>query len=199
MVLTVPNLLTLVRLLSAPFIAMCLGVEEAWLVWSGAILFAVAALTDGIDGWIARRYGQSTPEGAFLDPLADKVLVLSVLLPLTWVGIAPVWMVVILVLRDISATLLRWYSLQQGEPVQTLPAARLKTFVQMGGLVPIVLLLALWRGGEQSHAAFAEWILYSGWVQGFFLFIALLALWTLGMYVRRYARVLFAWREHRPL
>jgi CDP-diacylglycerol--glycerol-3-phosphate 3-phosphatidyltransferase len=186
MLLTVPNLLTLARLLVAPFVAVCLGMEQSWAVWGGVVLFALAAATDGLDGWIARRYAQSTPEGAFLDPLADKVLVVSVLLPLSWWMIAPVWMVVILVLRDICTTLLRWYSLQQGTPVRTLPAARVKTFIQMSGLALVLFLLALWRGGDESLAPTAEELLYGPIVWGFFLVMTLLALWTLGLYAWRY-------------
>lgn len=166
------------------------------MVWMGAVLFACAAITDGLDGWIARRYAQGTPEGAFLDPLADKVLAMAVVLPLTWLGIAPVWMVVILVFRDVSTTLLRWYSLQQGKPVHTLAAARVKTFVQMSGLAMIVVVLALWRDGGQPHAAWAEAVLHGPWVWGFFLVVTLLAVWTLSVYAWRYrCVVLGSWER----
>lgn len=196
--MTLPNVLTLLRLVLAPFVALCLGVEKPWMVWLGASLFACAAVTDGLDGWIARRYAQGTPEGAFLDPLADKVLALAVILPLSWLGIAPVWMVVILVLRDVLTTLLRWYSLQQGEPVRTLAAARAKTFVQMSGLAAIVVLLALWRDGRHPHAAWAEQALYGPWVWSFFLAVTLLAVWTLGLYAWRYRSVVLASCERLP-
>ncbi len=186
MVLTLPNALTLLRLLLAPFVGIFLGMESAWAVWTGALLFAAAALTDGIDGWIARTYNQSTLEGAFLDPLADKVLVLSVLLPLSWLEIAPVWMVVVLVGRDVCTTLLRWYSLSHGKPVRTLRSARVKTFVQMSGLWLVVMLLALWRTGIEPHAAWARTLLYGWPVWGFFCLVTLLALWTLGLYGWRY-------------
>ncbi|MCS7176960.1 MAG: CDP-alcohol phosphatidyltransferase family protein [Candidatus Kapabacteria bacterium] len=192
MVLNIPNILTLTRLVLAPFVGVCLGVEQAWVVWLGAFLFAIAALTDGVDGWIARRYAQSTPEGAFLDPLADKVLALSVLLPLGWLGIAPAWMVAILVARDITTTLLRWHAIQQGELLRTLPAAQAKTFVQLGGLVVVVFLVALWRDGRQPHAEFAERMLTSDGVWGFFLVVTLLALWTLAVYAWRYRQLVAA-------
>lgn len=192
MVVTVPNVLTLSRLLLAPFVAVFLGMEVAWAVWMGVLLFAAGALTDGVDGWIARAYNQSTPEGAFLDPLADKVLALSVLLPLSWLEIAPVWMVVVLVVRDTCTTLLRWYSLSRGEPVRTLPSARVKTFLQMSGLWLVVVLLALWRTGIQPYAGWAGEFLYSWIVWGFFLLVTLLALWTLAVYGWRYREVLKA-------
>lgn len=189
MVVTVPNVLTLARLLLSPFVAVFLGMESVWAIWTGAALFAVAALTDGIDGWVARTYHQSTPEGAFLDPLADKVLALSVLLPLSWLEIAPVWMVVVLVVRDACTTLLRWYLLSRGEPVRTLPSARVKTFLQMSGLWLVVFLLALWRTGVQPYAAQAGELLYGWPVWSFFLLVTLLALWTLGLYSWRYGRI----------
>ena len=194
--ITYPNLLTLLRLGLAPPIALLLSMEDAWAVWSGAGLFAVAALTDSADGWIARRYGQSTLEGAFLDPLADKLVVLAVLGALLWWRVAPGWMVAILLLRDVATTLLRWYSLRRGEPVRTLPSARVKTFVQMLGLVFLVVLLALWRNGAAPHAQWAQELLF-GWVAwSLLLGMTLLALWTLGLYGWRYRAL---WLRRLPV
>jgi CDP-diacylglycerol--glycerol-3-phosphate 3-phosphatidyltransferase len=194
--ITYPNLLTLLRLGLALPIALLLSIEDAWAVWSGAGLFAVAALTDSADGWIARRYGQSTLEGAFLDPLADKLVVLAVLGALLWWRVAPGWMVAILLLRDVATTLLRWYSLRRGEPVRTLPSARVKTFVQMLGLVFLVVLLALWRSGAAPHAQWAQELLF-GWVAwSLLLGMTLLALWTLGLYGWRYRAL---WLRRLPV
>ncbi len=194
--ITCPNLLTLLRLGLAPPIALLLSMEEAWAVWSGAGLFAVAALTDSADGWIARRYGQSTLEGAFLDPLADKLVVLAVLGALLWWRIAPGWMVAILLLRDVATTLLRWYSLRHGKPLRTLASARVKTFVQMLGLVFLVVLLALWRSGSAPQARWAEQLLF-GWVAwSVLLGMTLLALWTLGLYGWRYRAL---WLRRLPV
>jgi len=93
-----PNLLTASRLLLAPFIfwAITVGRHELALA-----LFALAALTDGLDGMLARRFGQSTHVGAYLDPIADKVLLSGVYLSLAIAGSVPWWLVCIIFGRDI--------------------------------------------------------------------------------------------------
>ncbi len=95
---TLPNLLTLARLVSAPFLA--------WLIASGRAevgiwCLAAAGLTDALDGWLARRFGGVTPLGAYLDPIADKVLAGAVFVALGYAGAAPWWLVGIVFGRDI--------------------------------------------------------------------------------------------------
>ena len=94
----VPNLLTMARLLLAPFIfaAVVNGRHALALV-----LFACAALTDGLDGLLARRFRQVTPIGAYLDPIADKVLLSGVYLSLAVAGSVPWWLVVMIFGRDL--------------------------------------------------------------------------------------------------
>ncbi len=95
---SIPNLLTLSRLLLAPFVfcAITGGRHTAALV-----LFACAALTDGLDGMLARRFGQTTSVGAFLDPIADKLLLSGVYVALAIAGSVPWWLVIIVLGRDI--------------------------------------------------------------------------------------------------
>jgi cardiolipin synthase len=95
---TIPNLLTLSRLLLAPFVftAIVRGQNERAL-----LLFAIAALTDGLDGLIARRFGQITPIGSYLDPIADKILLGGVYLSLAVAGSVPFWLVVVIFGRDL--------------------------------------------------------------------------------------------------
>jgi cardiolipin synthase len=94
----IPNLLTFARLLLAPFVFAA--------IWSGQderalALFACAALTDGLDGLLARRFRQITPLGAYLDPIADKVLLSGVYLSLADRGSVPWWLVAVIFGRDI--------------------------------------------------------------------------------------------------
>ena len=70
-------------------------------------IFIIAAITDGYDGYLARKYNQITPEGKFLDPLADKVLVLSAFIAFAYIGIIDFWMVSIIIFRDLVVTGLR--------------------------------------------------------------------------------------------
>jgi len=95
---SLPNLLTIVRLLLAPFVfrAIIDGRHTAALV-----LFACAALTDGLDGMLARRFGQTTSTGAFLDHIADKFLLSGVYLALAIVGSVPWWLVIVVLGRDV--------------------------------------------------------------------------------------------------
>jgi cardiolipin synthase len=95
---TLPNLLTIARLLLAPFIFAAIVNGRHVLALS---LFAVAALTDGLDGLLARRIHQVTPLGAYLDPIADKVLLSGVYISLAVAGSIPSWLVVLILGRDI--------------------------------------------------------------------------------------------------
>src|SRR3954447_6890743 len=97
MVRHLPNLLSAMRLLAAPL--------AAWLILTShdtasLLVFAAAGLSDGLDGFIARRWGVTSDFGAWLDPLADKLLMLLSLVALCTVGITPLWLVVLVVLRD---------------------------------------------------------------------------------------------------
>ncbi|MBZ5594085.1 MAG: CDP-alcohol phosphatidyltransferase family protein [Acidobacteriia bacterium] len=95
---SIPNLLTLARLLLAPFVfSAILGARHT----SALLLFACAALTDGLDGVLARRFGQVTSIGAYLDPIADKLLLSGVYLALAIAGSVPWWLVMVIFGRDI--------------------------------------------------------------------------------------------------
>jgi CDP-diacylglycerol--glycerol-3-phosphate 3-phosphatidyltransferase len=99
------------------------------LQWSLAV-FIFAAITDWYDGWLARRWGYVTRWGAFLDPLADKVLTSAALLAYAYLGLVSGWMVWIIVIRDAIITILRSYAEYKGKPVDTSKLAKIKTFAQ---------------------------------------------------------------------
>ena len=124
---TPANFVTVIRLLVSPLLfAMISDDPSGWLVWA---FFSVLAFTDGFDGWIARRYG-TTRSGAFLDPLADKVLVLGSLFALVAVDRFPVWPVAIIAVREIAISLYRVYWGRRGLAVPARRSAKLKTLVQ---------------------------------------------------------------------
>jgi len=95
---TVPNLLTILRLVLAPFIFAAI-VSGRHMV--ALVLFAIAAFTDGLDGLLARQINQATALGAYLDPIADKVLLSGVYLSLAVAGSIPSWLVVVIFGRDL--------------------------------------------------------------------------------------------------
>ena len=124
---TPANFVTVIRLLVSPLLfAMISDDPSGWLVWA---FFSVLAFTDGVDGWIARRYG-TTRSGAFLDPLADKVLVLGSMFALVAVDRFPVWPVAVIAVREIAISLYRVYWGRRGLAVPARRSAKLKTLVQ---------------------------------------------------------------------
>jgi cardiolipin synthase (CMP-forming) len=127
---SIPNLLTITRLLLAPFVfrAIADGRHTAALV-----LFFCAALTDGLDGMLARRFGQTTHMGAFLDPIADKILLSGVFLALAIAGSLPWWLVIIVLGRDVfllasSGIVMLFTDVRQFQPS---PWGKLSTLVQI--------------------------------------------------------------------
>jgi len=95
---TIPNLLTLFRLILVPFVAWRLAVNDVyWAFW----LFALAAFTDLLDGYLARRFNQRSVLGAWLDPIADKAMLLTTLSMLIWLELLPIWLLAVVVVRDL--------------------------------------------------------------------------------------------------
>ncbi len=124
---TPANALTVARLLATPvFIAVIVERGASW--WTVALGVLVAG-TDGVDGWIARRQG-ATRSGAFLDPLADKAVVLSALFLLSYDGVLPWTPVCLIGLREVLMSLYRSWSGRRGVSVPARPSAKVKTLVQ---------------------------------------------------------------------
>lgn len=150
---TPANMVTVVRLLVAPLLfSMISDRPSGWLVFS---LWVGLSLTDGIDGWIARRQG-ATRSGAFLDPLADKVLVLGALFSLVAVDRFPVWPVVVIAAREVFISLYRVYWGRRGLAVPARPSAKLKTFVQTVAVAVVLCPLTtgvIWLGDSLLYFA----------------------------------------------
>lgn len=107
--------------------------EDIWLRGISLVIFAVAALTDFFDGYIARKYRVESKFGIFLDPLADKFLTIAgfVCLPFLNPDQFPLWAIVLIVIRDLGITGLRIYADRQKLPMQTRSSAKAKTAIQM--------------------------------------------------------------------
>ena len=141
------------------------------------ILFAVAAISDAVDGFLAKRFGMQTDLGAYLDPLADKVLIVSIYLTLGITGIIPRWIVILVVSRDImivGAVLLSWLV---GKPVTVKPltVSKLNTAAQIlyAGLVL----------GLSGFGLEATWLLRLAMA-----LVAVLTLLSIGFYVAEWIR-----------
>ena len=141
MIRHLPNLLSALRLLAAPF--------AAWLILDGhdiaaVVTFAAAGASDGLDGFIARRWGVTSAFGAWLDPIADKLLMLFCFTALYYVSVTPFWLLVLVVARDLAIVfgwlLIKLMSLPA--PTAPLPIGKLSTVVQILYIFTMLLLLS---------------------------------------------------------
>ncbi len=137
--LNIPNLLTLSRILLVPFILLGMAAGGRWSALLAAAGFATAAFTDFIDGYLARSGNQITRLGKFLDPLADKVLVCSVLVMLVQLGHIGGWIAIVIICRDIMVTGLRAIAADEGVVIAADKFGKMKTIMQMSALAPLIL------------------------------------------------------------
>jgi len=145
-VVNVPNALTILRLLLVPLFAWLLlrdgGTDTASRVWS-AVVFLGASLTDLVDGELARRQGQVTNFGKIADPIADKALTGTALVGLSYLGDLPWWVTIVILVREVGVTLLRFWVIRHG----VIPASRggkAKTVAQMVAILMYLLPLTGW-------------------------------------------------------
>ncbi len=134
-----PNGLTLGRIAAIPIVM--------WFIWGGepedcviaAWLYSAATLTDFFDGWLARRWGLETVMGRFLDPLADKLIVMSMLIMLVPLHRVPAWMVVVVLTREITITGLRAVASIEGLVIAAGQDGKAKTALQMLGVLCLLI------------------------------------------------------------
>jgi cardiolipin synthase len=154
--MTIPNLITVGRLILVPLVVVMI-LQGRW--GAAFTLFLVAGVSDGIDGFIARRFDMRSEFGAYLDPIADKALLVSIYVTLALVGVLPAWLAVVVVSRDImivAAVLLSWV---MARPVKMNPSllSKVNTAAQIG-FAAIVLFTSAFGvdlGGFDEVAMFA--------------------------------------------
>jgi CDP-diacylglycerol--glycerol-3-phosphate 3-phosphatidyltransferase len=129
--MTLPNQLTILRIILSPIFLILFLSPEPLLKQISLAVFIVAALSDWYDGWLARKFNYITEWGKFMDPLADKILTSSAFLGFALVGLLEWWMVVIVLIRDFTITLLRMYADKNGYIFKTSNYAKWKTMLQM--------------------------------------------------------------------
>jgi len=160
-----PNVLTFFRLLLVPLlVAVLLTRFDGW-EWVGLGVFLVASFTDFLDGFLARRRQQITTLGKILDPAADKILTSSAFISLVEMGLAPAWMVVIIIAREFAVSTLRTFGATHNLVIPAGLSGKIKTVTQ---IVAISLLIVYSQLGEFRHLApISLWIalvatVYSG-------------------------------------
>ncbi len=130
-----PNILTMLRIAVIPIICALIWEQTPILSYMAAWFYGLAALTDMADGYLARRNNQITVLGKFLDPLADKLLVLSLLLVMLALKRVPLWVVVVLVMREIIIMGLRSIASSEGMVIAADTYGKIKTAFQMIALI----------------------------------------------------------------
>lgn len=131
MKLTIPNQLTILRILLTPIFIFLFLKKTSFEQLSASLIFFIASFTDWYDGWYARRFGVISRWGQFMDPLADKIVVISALVAFAILGYVFWWMVWVIIIRDVVITFNRIYALNTNKPIITHSVAKWKTAIQM--------------------------------------------------------------------
>ncbi len=140
--MNLPNSLTLVRIFLVPFVVVVLLTRpthiQTWAIW-GVSLFLGAALTDLLDGYLARRRKQVTTLGRLLDPIADKLLISSALISLVYLQVAPAWMVTIILGREFAVSGLRSIAASEGFQIGVSTLGKGKMVLQVAAVTGLIL------------------------------------------------------------
>jgi cardiolipin synthase len=179
--LSIPNLITLARILSVPIIVWAITSGEMMIAF---MLFVIAGISDAVDGYLAKRFNMASEMGAYLDPLADKALIVSIYVSLGIAGAIPRWLVIFVVARDImiiGAVILTWLI---GRPMAVKPllVSKLNTVAQIvfaclvlfslafgfnpGPLLPILTYTVAVLTFLSIALYLAEWIRHVGSAEG---------------------------------
>lgn len=140
--MNLPNKLTMLRIILVPFFVLFMLIGDSPLFSLAAlVIFAIASLTDMLDGKIARKYNLITNFGKLMDPLADKVLVMSAMICFVAKNIAPAWIVIVILAREFLVTSLRLIAVGEGVVIAADKWGKIKTVTQMAWIIWTV----LWR------------------------------------------------------
>ena len=134
-----PNVLTLGRICVIPLVVWLMLLDTPTSALYACLLFSAAAATDFLDGFIARRRGLVTLWGQFLDPLADKLIVMATTVTAVGLGKLPVWLVVLLLSREIGISALRGMAAKEGMNIAVIQTGKWKTATQLVGLIAILI------------------------------------------------------------
>ena len=191
---TLPNLLGLGRILATPVVMVLLLLPGAGTDFAAAILFVIAALSDLLDGWIARARDQVTPLGVFMDLAADKVLVAGVLVAMVEIGLVPTWIAATLLIREFVVQAVRQLAAAEDVVISARALGKAKTLATNAGIALLLLAADAATGGPMAAVGAGDALMVVGlWV---------LALATALSIVSGYLYIAAAWPilvgERRP-
>ena len=133
--MTTANKLTLCRVVMIPIFLVLLYVDFTGHLWAALAVFILASVTDFIDGYVARHYHQITDFGKFMDPLADKLLVMSAMAWFVEVAWMPAWAFFVVIARELAVTGLRLVAGEQGRVIAAAKSGKVKTACTMVGII----------------------------------------------------------------
>ena len=181
--LNLPNAITTSRIFLVPLLVVVLLTNfEGRLIFGvrkeliGAAIFGLASITDWLDGYLARRRKQVTALGQMIDPIADKLLTSAAFVSLIQMGLAPAWMIAVIIGRELAVTTLRGIAYARGVVIPASPLGKVKMVAQ------VVAILALILGEEESLRPLATIGYAALWV------VVVTALISAGDYYRRFSR-----------
>ncbi len=184
MFFNLPNIISLVRVVISPLFIYLMLTQDSGYMILGCFLYLLAAITDYIDGWYARKFGMITKWGQFFDPLADKILTTSAFVVFVFFDIMPLWMLLVIVVRDGTVTLFRILANKHKKQLETSYPAKFKTAVQMVFIAFILVMIFIKLTGIfDITVKTADSIIYSQWVYFLMLLLTLLTIWTLIDYI----------------
>lgn len=153
-----PNIISLIRVAFVPvFILLLLGTGRAFSIIT-AVLFAMVSLTDWLDGYLARRMGVVTNLGKFLDPLADKLLLTTILVMLIPLGRVPAWIAALIIGREVAVTGLRAVAASDGIVISASKAGKYKTAFQIAAILALVIHYPFWGINFHTIGALLLWV-----------------------------------------
>jgi CDP-diacylglycerol--glycerol-3-phosphate 3-phosphatidyltransferase len=136
--LNLPNLFTILRILLVPVIVVALLKETPNGDAIAAVVFAVAAFTDGLDGYIARSRRSVTTFGKLMDPLADKLLIIAPLIVLVSLDRIAAWVAMVIIAREFAVTFLRLIAVEEGVVIAASPLGKVKTVLQVAAVFALI-------------------------------------------------------------
>jgi CDP-diacylglycerol--glycerol-3-phosphate 3-phosphatidyltransferase len=187
-ILNLPNILTMTRIAAIPLMAALLMSPSQPAGFWAAVVFSLASITDWLDGYLARRMGIVTIFGKFLDPIADKLIVMAALIMILPFGRVPAWMVLVILGREIIITGLRGIASSEGIVIQASDLGKFKTIFQLVAIIGLLLHYEYnWLFGIEH-----QWLHVDMHNVGmFFLWIAtLLTVWSGVDYLARFIKII---------
>lgn len=187
--MNIPNRITMLRILATFLFMFFLFCQGLWAKVISLVIFILAAISDFYDGWLAEKKNMVTDFGKFMDPIADKILVLAAFAAFVQMQLIDAWMFVIIISREILITSLRLFALNKGKVLAASKAGKHKTLSQMAVIFSILGFIVL----KEMMLEFYTW--NPSWERFFRSGIYLLMILTVGLTL--YSGISYLWQNRK--